>query len=62
MRMIQTLVLGNFCSSLTFTNFNENLVSEFVSPVCRNKGMWSSTHITWCRLLVEIGIRAWFQK
>ena len=32
--MIQTLVLGNFCSSPTRTNFNENLVSEFVSSVC----------------------------
>jgi len=52
---------SKFGSSPTFTKFNENLDSEFVSQVCRNKGLFSSRH-TWCRLLVEVGISAWFWK
>ena len=44
---------SKFGSSSTFTNFNENPVSEFVSPVRRNKGLWSSMHITWCRIVEQ---------
>jgi len=58
--MIQTLVLA-YSVHRPFTNFSENLVSEFVSQVCRTKSLWSSTP-TWCRRLVEFGIGVWFKN
>jgi len=59
--MIQNNSFSKFGSSPTFTDFNENLVSEFVSQACRTKSLWLSTP-TWCRLLVEVSIGAWFKN
>jgi len=50
-----------FGLSPTFTNFNENRVSQFVSQVSQNKGLWSSMH-TWHHPPVEVGCSAWFKK